>query len=796
MSNPQPQKITPIYNKIIEWILIAIVITVPIVFGFEMNSLGLTKLLALRFLSLIVLGVWVIKLLSAKKMDFYHTYLDWPILAFLVVSILATCFSVNITISFFGYYDRYEGLLTTINYIFLFYVVICLCRSQSERGDIVVTRLMNGAIITGGAVASYGMMQHFGMDFIQWENSTPMRVFATFGNPIHLGAYLTMIFPLILTMIFIKDDLFPQKSHFIDKSTHPLAPTKKKKHGQQPKNIPAKKRFTPMGIIYGVILCICFFAFCNAQSRGAFIGLIGALVVFFAIVGIKPIIEKRKLFMGIGAGLFIITIYFNINPQTSLLLRIYQTIFPSSPIEITPPVTDSISQMPQSKTNVSPQELANSVDHTPSSTKELSRIAKMLGGRYYIWESTGKIVKDHPLIGVGPDALGLIDLQYRAIESIRGEGAYATAATAHNEILDVTVMRGLLGLGSWVWLLIAFLIFGIKAYRQSMGEQKFLYAGILSSWVANVIQNQTGFGTVPTSSLWWMLMGMIVILRHPGSGVRGQVASLTKTRGIPTSIPYITFIIVGISIIFLMIISVFRPWRADVCYEQSTIYAQADSPQSTVIGLLQKACRLNPYETQYHRELAVAYIEYAKEVSDNKSWLEKAIEEAKVLIKLNPYDSIGHVVHGAAYYMMGNHIEKAISAYQSAFKYDPYNPDLHNLLGLAYQEKGKYKEAIAEYKKALFVLPESMALINLDALYRNQNRWEEAIYTYKQLLQYAPNSVNIHNYLATAYEYNGMLPQAIDEFKHVLLISPNNQYARSKLKEDQTVNLPTMEITK
>lgn len=80
--------------------------------------------------------------------------------------------------------------------------------------------------------------------------------------------------------------------------------------------------------------------------------------------------------------------------------------------------------------------------------------------RLFMWQSGLAILRDHPLTGVGPGQVRVFYPAYRQPEAVKRSTGHL-----HNSPLQVAVERGLLGLGAWVWLWVAFLIQGWRAAR-------------------------------------------------------------------------------------------------------------------------------------------------------------------------------------------------------------------------------------------------------------------------------------------------------------------------------------------
>ncbi|MBA3061397.1 MAG: hypothetical protein FP833_00310, partial [Atribacteria sp.] len=80
--------------------------------------------------------------------------------------------------------------------------------------------------------------------------------------------------------------------------------------------------------------------------------------------------------------------------------------------------------------------------------------------RIAIWEFTGLIIKDHPLLGSGLGTFKYNSLSYQAKFFDQGENRslypYGIADKVHNEYLQLGAETGILGLGIFFWLIITY----------------------------------------------------------------------------------------------------------------------------------------------------------------------------------------------------------------------------------------------------------------------------------------------------------------------------------------------------
>ena len=86
---------------------------------------------------------------------------------------------------------------------------------------------------------------------------------------------------------------------------------------------------------------------------------------------------------------------------------------------------------------------------------------------------------------------------------------------------------------------------------------------------------------------------------------------------------------------------------------------------------------------------------------------------------------------------------------------------LYNILGLCQQSQGKFREAVASFRKMLSIDPRIAELhFNLGVLHSQLDETDEAIACYRKALQLKPNFTVAHFNLATLLQAQGLLQEA------------------------------------
>jgi O-antigen ligase len=156
------------------------------------------------------------------------------------------------------------------------------------------------------------------------------------------------------------------------------------------------------------------------------------------------------------------------------------------------------------------------------------------GGREVLYRATLDLVKEHPILGLGPAA-------YRHYAHTRwlslgvGRALYIRPnVSSHNNYIDVYAQMGLVGLGLFLWFLFEVGRLGWRLLPRFEGDFRAGYvygtvgglagtlvAMMLVDWFLPYVYN-VGFPGFRTSALAWMFLGGLVALEGGERGRRGE----------------------------------------------------------------------------------------------------------------------------------------------------------------------------------------------------------------------------------------------------------------------------------
>ncbi|MCX5795392.1 MAG: tetratricopeptide repeat protein [Elusimicrobia bacterium] len=159
---------------------------------------------------------------------------------------------------------------------------------------------------------------------------------------------------------------------------------------------------------------------------------------------------------------------------------------------------------------------------------------------------------------------------------------------------------------------------------------------------------------------------------------------------------------------------------------------------------------------------------------------ERAIPLYRRALELNPRSVENQYDLGNSLRSVGR-CREAVAHYAAAVQLKPFADGFNNL-GLAFACSGDIAPAIAAYRQAIRVSPDSVeALVNLGNLLQKKGDFAESRDSYTRALRLEPNRAEIHNNLGLLLARNGAVDEAIVHFKEVVRLKPDDPQARANL---------------
>lgn len=437
-------------NKLTEFLFYLLFLLTPVVMYKNTSELfEFNKIIFIYLIAVLIFIVWVFKITKEKKFIFKRTFLDIPILIFLLTQIISTFFSIDFYTSIFGFYGRFNGgLLSIITYIFLYFAFVNLFDLKK------IDRLLKVSLISTFLVILWGLPGKFGYDlscfvFLKQLNNNcwvdqfkpSERLFSTLGQPNWLGSYLSINFFISLYFLF---------------------------KGK------AKSLLNRNNLIFVGLTLLIFITILFTRSRSSYLGIVFGLILFSSF---KFNLKKITILLSI----FLMAVF------------IFKTGINS--------IDKFITFDKNKKEAVISKEIKNTNDYLVTESFDIRKI---------VWEGAWKLGLKYPLFGSGVETFAYSYYFTRPQEhNLTSEWDFIYNK-AHNEYLNYLATTGFIGLISYLFLIGSVFFILIKEILYEKDKQnKLIYIVLLSSYVTILTTNFFGFSTTTINMFFYLIPAFI-----------------------------------------------------------------------------------------------------------------------------------------------------------------------------------------------------------------------------------------------------------------------------------------------
>jgi len=612
-----------------------------------------------------IVGVWVARMIIEKHVIWKKTPFDIPLAIFLISQILSMMFSMNMRTSWFGYYSRFNGgLLSILTYISLYYAFINTFKKEE------VFAFFRTVLYGGLMVCLYAIPEHFGhspsclfitnkFDVQCWVQDVQSRVFATFGQPNWLAAYLIMLIPLAFGFLIDEWKSWSKR------------------------------------IIYGALIIMFFATLLFTASRSGLLALAIGVVFGGIFLFVCTFFSKsaQKLIHSIWKPLTLISIACVVlffifgRPFVPYLEKVWQIIAPATK-------------------NIASQSAA---PIQPSGTQLESGGTESGVIRSIVWKGAMHVWKRYPIFGSGVETFAYSYYADRPMEHNLVSEWDFLYNKAHNEFLNYLATTGAFGFLSYLLLIGWVYVCAFRYMYASSSPRSTLFTVlILSGFTALHVSNFFGFSTVFVSILFYLTPAWIVLLFSDDEGDR------KKKYEKLSFFQWIGFGVVLLCAGYLWR-SVWRLWQADIAYSLGKQYtaAQAATP---AFQSLQKAVDLSPNEALFHDELSSLAATLAvsastqKQASLSAQLMQLALAESNTTLSLNAvhlnfYKTRARVLITLSQ-LNPKYLDEAKLVLEKAHELAPTDPKLVFNLGVITESQGNMAEAKQLYETAIQMKPD------------------------------------------------------------------------------------------
>lgn len=162
------------------------------------NRFDLSKSVLLLSVAVLIVAFFAQRLSLSGRVVWNRTPLDVPVLLFFLVIVASSVFSLNSLESWVGssFSIRKEPVPLWISYVVIFWAATNFANDYRKK-----IRLVTALVLTSVPVSVFAVAQSFGFGLFYPDKPAQLQVSSTLGNPIYLGAYLTVIIPVCLGLI-------------------------------------------------------------------------------------------------------------------------------------------------------------------------------------------------------------------------------------------------------------------------------------------------------------------------------------------------------------------------------------------------------------------------------------------------------------------------------------------------------------------------------------------------------------------------------------------------------------------
>ncbi len=304
------------------------------------------------------------------------------------------------------------------------------------------------------------------------------------------------------------------------------------------------------------------------------------------------------------------------------------------------------------------------------------------------------------LIGWGPENFFIAHNKYYNPLHFRYETKWFDRA--HNKLLDVLVMNGVVGLAVYLLLWGVFVWTILKRIRPMMVTSVFLWFGI-----AYFVQNIFVFDSIATYPLWFFVLAYVVFLTSP----KGDSSNLRDVRGARFSAVVISMAAIWYAIVFFAIT---MPG-----YLQMRLYSSLINSRNIEVIMDGIDDVLSPY-TYVQEDIRSQFLDLARKSVSKDSKLApllfKAVNAMEELVEREPYNPRLFIMLGDTYHNIKTVsddekiIDRAQRHFEAAARLAPRRQDMEYVVALVNVTQGNTEEALAHAYNLIALDPENKAM--------------------------------------------------------------------------------------
>ncbi|MBI4060604.1 MAG: O-antigen ligase family protein [Elusimicrobia bacterium] len=328
----------------------------------------------------------------------------------------------------------------------------------------------------------------------------------------------------------------------------------------------------------------------------------------------------------------------------------------------------------------------------PSETSASARLG--------LWAGALQMMRDQKGWGAGLDSFGFMSPRYETVKFREGTGSLLLASYAHNELLQVGVTMGILGLAAYAWLWASLMGMSLRRIRESAGEEKAVLSAFLAAVAALWVHGFFNFPSLGTLAFQWAFIGALAS--------RGaQEAPRADARRLAPALAALC-----LPLLLLSAWRMGRDWLADRAVRRGYLALKAKNYDAAAAAG-ERALALNPWGSDYATYLSRAYrgrMSASRDAAAQRGDLERAIMVTRDYTDRQALDPDGWHNYAMAL-MWSAHglkepvLDEALRAERRALELAPGLAELWHALGEIEHFKGDVEAAKKSWVRAVAINP-------------------------------------------------------------------------------------------
>jgi tetratricopeptide (TPR) repeat protein len=720
-------------------------------------------------------------------------WLTLAVAAYLVTVLLSTALSASFNVSAWGDVPGQDGYsaYTVLAYILLFAVIATHLKTPAQT-----QRLLWAIVAMGVLVAGYGVLQHYGQDFLDLKEGGPGRrqASSTLGNVTFAGALLLMTIPMTLAAATMTIGDRVRTGAF----------------------------WLKLGL-WVLVLAVQLLGVTLTLSRAPWLGTFVALAGSLGLAGI--FVGWRALARGIAVLCLAVVLILPIVLIPSRLEDADTSGESNSQlVSVTSDVLDRLSQVGSSATVAS------------EASQRLSQVgsgatAGGISGRVAIWKTSWGLMLHRPwfefdglslkplrpVIGYGPDLFRSVYL-LDSPPPIQGWLPHE-ADHAHNYFMHQGVELGFLGLLASAGIFAALFAIGVYQLlsrgRTLSAPHKLVLAALLATFTGRFVEQLFGVARVSDLTIWWVLMALFAALpvvmgnsqlvpsvntgaRNPGRPIRALSRPGIQRASLQWKPLGRAVVVAGLAAAIILL-----TWAKGVNYVRAAFIADdaaADFRKGRLqdsLTSLDEAIALAPEVSSYRGEKPAIYRASAQggnspgalacglktaayeeclareSLESNLDWVKRRPLQYRAQLALaDSSRALGRLTGDAEL------IGQATALYQKAAEMVPNSPDLRILVARILLQLGRPEEALLQLEQSLSITGEartsSGAYLLQAKAHRAMGLDQQAIEDIESAMRVAPGYGPPFYERGIIYHGAGQLDKALEDFNEAIRLSPRD----------------------